>query len=197
MLKDTYDLSPNSNDTVTVISDGMWKSAIIEYDGENIGSFNSKKELREGKEFKLNDTSKLLIRLKGNIHPKLEVFLNENQIINSKKTPESLLKQSSNLALLIGIVNLIAGNISVISSNTIEDTRILNIPIGIIIIVLAMRVRKKSITSLILICIFILGDIIFSLYQMNNNGAFVVYALIKGVILYSLIDGYKAIRKLK
>lgn len=114
MIKETYDLSPHNDGSIIISQVGNWKITIVEYNGKNIGNFENKKDLKRGREFILSDSEKIFIKLKGIMRPKLEVSYNGALIICSSKTPENILNQSYYLALLIGIVNMVAGCFSVI-----------------------------------------------------------------------------------
>lgn len=197
-MKETY-IIPSDNEKAIVISwVGNWKSTIVEYDEKNIGTFTSIKELKQGREFILNDKEKVFVKLNGVLHPKLEMSYNGNKISSSSKMPKNLFKQAYNLSFLIGILNVVAGIAPLILNNESYDRGHLTVLIfGGLTILLAFRVKKKSRVSLLLICILISIDIISSLYQIQFNGEYIAIATVKAIILYSLIDGYKALKEIK
>jgi len=198
MLKETYILPSNDKTTIDVLWVGNWKITVIECDGRNIGCFTSIKELKGGREFILNDNEKVFIKLKGLFHPKLELFYNGNEITNSSKLPENVLKQTYNLVFLIGIESIVAGVAPfVFKKGFYSNNNFVTLILGGIVLLLSVRVKKNSRISLLLICILILSDILFSLYQIQSNGRYIIFAMVKALILYSLIDGYKAMKKVE
>ncbi len=86
----------------------FWKNFKINIGGELVGGFESQKELRLGKDFKLIDGSTLSIKLAQNgIAPELQILKDGQALEGSATAPETRLKTAYGIVLFLGGLNLV------------------------------------------------------------------------------------------
>lgn len=197
----TFFLSSEKDESITVKWKGGWKQTTITSEGNEIGAFKNQKELKQGKEFQLDENRKLSVKLKGLIYPDLELLINGNVIEGSPADPKMQLKQVFNFAVSIGGLNVFVG----LLSELLMLDFLLNIGIGIesiiyggLIILLAFGVKKKSMISLVLIVGLIILDIIGSFWlSMDSDVNPTNGVVVKVFFLIFLFKGFGAIKKIK
>ena len=201
MPNKTFYLTPEKQESISIFWKGNWKQTSINFNGSEIGSFQNQKELKSGKDFELDSSRILSVKLKGQFYPELELLINGEVIAGSPSDPAIQLKQVVNYTIGFGSLSLIVGLIAELFAINI----LLNIGIGMgsiifgaILIGLAFGVKRESMAALVLIfgliCLDIIGTFWLSAGSTGNptNGI-----LIKVFFLIFLFKGFGAIKQLK
>lgn len=203
MPKLTYYLDAEQNEKLKISAGFAWKNTRIIYNGNEIGSFANQKEIKKGKEFEIDSTRNLSVKLKGNFQPELELLVNGEVIKGSPFDPAIQLKNVANAGIAIGSINIILGLITKlynIKAFIEAGLGLGTIIMGLIIIGLALLVKRKSMVALAIIMALIVLDIIFGLYFASLQEKDInptTGIMIKIFFLIYLYKGFSAIKKLK
>jgi len=89
---------------------GFWRDFTVKFQGQTIGTIDSRAELNTGKEFLLPDRSKIFIQWQRNkMQYQLVVLHNGQPVSGSDTSPEMRLKTAYGVIFFIAICNLVIG----------------------------------------------------------------------------------------
>lgn len=203
MPNKTFYLDSYKTEKIDISWGFSWNNTSISHNGTKIGFFDNQKELRKGKEFKLDEFKTLSVKLTGKLNPELELLVNGDVLVGSAKDPIIQLKNVSNLAIGIGSFSSIIGLIAELLNVEFllnAGLGIISVIVGVIIIVLGILVKNKSYFALSLIMAIILLDITLTLYFAVKEGGDTNPTngiMIKSFFLLYLFKGFSAIKELK
>lgn len=203
MPKKTFHLNAEKTDSVDISWGYSWKNTTVRYQGDEIGTFKDQKELKKGKEFALDDSRMLGVKLSGILHMALDISINGEAVEGSPTHPANQLKQASGLAIVLGVFGMVLGIIAELYEvKVLSDLGVgrANVLLGAVIIGLAIGVRKKSYIALSLLILMCILGIIETVYFAATSEVFVNPTngvLIKGLLLVYLFRSFSAIKKLK
>jgi hypothetical protein len=184
------------------ISWGMfWKNIIIRLDGKELDTFATQNEFRQGKEYKLEDGSVLAIRLANSLMGQdVQVTRNGKPLPGTMQHPETRIRSSFVLLYFIGGWKILFGILGLAVNGvdfTVLSRNFIDIFIGLVFILLATMVRKRSMIALIAGMALFAGDGLYTAYTISQTGQQqnIFSLLIQVFLLYYLYQGVTAIKK--
>jgi hypothetical protein len=151
-----YALEPHGKKSVEISIGSRWGNTSIRLNGDLIGTVDTRKELKAGKEFTLQDGSTLKVKLaKSN----LQVFRN-GELLSGGKDPARRLRMCCGAIYVLGGFYILLGCIAYISElnksfiprfEYLGPTHygIISIVSGCILVVLGLLTRRRSLGALI------------------------------------------------
>jgi hypothetical protein len=178
-----------------------WKNFTVKQNGQVIGTVQSQKELKEGREFQLSDSSKLFVKLKIGFTSGLFLTRDGQPLPGSDSDPVSKVKGSFAILMIIAIINIVIGVLSTLF-NLKEvglEFGLGYIVFGFVFLILSLAVRRASLTALIIAIIMLILDailgIIFLVESGGNQSIFWIIARV--FFLIYLLTSVSAFKKLK
>lgn len=174
----------------------FWKDFTVALDGQVIGIFSGQKELEKGQTFQLPDGSTLDVKLARTLmSADLQVLRNGKPLPGSGSDPRVRLKQSYGFIYFIGGFNLLLGFIALLFQvDFLYELGIgfYSILVGLIYLLLAFFVQRRSKLALILALLFygietILGVI----------GGLAAGVVVRIFFMIFMWQGFKAIKELR
>ena len=201
MPKQDYAFEPNGPRRLEISWGMFWKNIIIRLDGEELDTFAGQNEFRQGKEYKLDDGSVLSIRLVNSLMGQdMQVTRNGKPLPGTMQDPATRIRSSFVLLYFVGGWKILEGilglamngvDFSVVSRNFID------IFVGLVFILLATLVRRRSMIALIAGIALFAGDALYTAYTLYQAGQQqnVFNLLIQAFLIYYLYQGVGAIKK--
>ncbi|MFD3000737.1 hypothetical protein ACFS7Z_10225 [Pontibacter toksunensis] len=180
-----------------------WSNFRLRYQGEEICSFATKKELVTGRQFIMPDGHLLSVRLKGGLQPELELLLDGLPLPAKTRFLRSNGKASFQLALFLGLLNIAAGTVAAVTQSDIMLSIGFgygSMAIGAAYLLLAWGIRRLSAVAVYAVAAFILIDLalLFVLTGLREEPTSPVSGiLIKLFLVYAYIKGVGAMKRLK
>ena len=190
-----------------------WKDVVILVDSNEVGRIINKNELKEGKEFYLQDGSILKIKLiqvgvAQYSHEELELLRNGKPLPGSSSDPETRLSSSYNTIYWIGGYFLVLGLGAVLGVPYLrERASVYDALFGAIMLFLGSQVKEQSVISLALAFILnLIWEVMIFINMINLQSeagqhpqAFQYYWWFGWniMLVVFILQGFKAIRDLK
>ncbi len=203
MPKQDFAFEPNGPRRLEISWGMFWKNIIIRLDGEELDTIATQNEFRQGKEYKLNDGSVLAIRLVNSLMGQdVQVTRNGKPLPGTMQHPETRIRSSFVLLYFIGGWKVLFGILGLAINGvdfTVLSRNFIDIFIGLVFILLATLVRKRSIIALIAGIALFAGDALYTAYTIYQSGQQqnVFSLLIQVFLIYYLYQGVGAIKKEK
>lgn len=180
----------------------MWKNIVIEQDDREIGTIPGKKEMEQGREFKLDDGSILKVQLVMTLfYPQLKIYRNGKPLPGSDADPIHTLMYAYGIIFFVGILNIIVGIIAEVGRiKFLSDMGlgIGSIIFGFVFLLLGALVKRRSKVALaVAIVLFIIDGILSIALIVNDGGTPPIPGLIiRIVLLIPMFQGFLAINEL-
>jgi hypothetical protein len=174
----------------------------IKLDGKEIASFNGPDTLLAGQEFTLDDGSRLKVQLAGrSMLSSFNVTLNGRSLSSNIPDAARRLKSVYQFLFMIAAFNILAGLTSFrssLSAKYVIQNGWLLVICGLIVLVLALLVMRKSKIALTIAVIgFALDTIAFLFYTGIPPWGRILVFIFRFVLLLALLSGFGAINELK
>lgn len=198
-----YALVPGGPKRLVVAWKGFLNHLTLTVDGKAVGSFEDRKALKKGAEFRLGDGSFLKVKWARNgLFPELKLERNGEAIPGSPSDPVQKLGLACGIIFLIGGLNLALG----LAAEFYQIPLLLKLGIGAgacvvgcIFFALGYFVRKGSSTALMaVVAIFAVDGLLTAMRITGKTGVPPTGAIVVRIILLiPLIRGFSAIRDLE
>ena len=182
---------------------GFLNGLVLTVDGKKIGSFENRKALKKGAEFRLADGSSLKVQWARNgLFPELHLERNGESIPGSPSDPLQKLGLACGIIFFIAGLNLILG----LAAEFYRIPLLLKLGIGtgscivgVIFFVLGYFIKKGSSTALsAAVAIFVVDGLLTAMRITGKTGVPPTGAIVVRIILLiPLIRGFSAIRDLE
>jgi len=178
-----------------------WKNFTIKQNGQVIGTVSNQKELKEGREFQLNDGSKLFVKLKIGLTSGLFLTRDGEPLPGSDSDPMSKVKGAFAILLIIAVINIGIGVLS-----TIFNLQELGLEFGLgytvfgfVFLILSIAVKRGSLIALIAAIILLILDALLGIFFMATSGGnqSIFWIIARIFFLIYLITSISSFRKLK
>ncbi len=178
-----------------------WKNFTIKQNGRIIGTVSNQKELKEGREFQLNDGSKLFVKLKIGLTSGLFLTRDGEPLPGSDSDPMSKVKGAFAILLIIAVINIGIGVLS-----TIFNLQELGLEFGLgytvfgfVFLILSIAVKRGSLIALIAAIILLILDALLGIFFMATSGGnqSIFWIIARIFFLIYLITSISSFRKLK
>ena len=178
-----------------------WKNFKIKQNGQVIGTVSNQKELKEGREFQLNDGSKLFVKLKIGLTSGLFLTRDGEPLPGSDSDPMSKVKGAFAILLIIAVINIGIGVLS-----TIFNLQELGLEFGLgytvfgfVFLILSIAVKRGSLIALIAAIILLILDALLGIFFMATSGGnqSIFWIIARIFFLIYLITSISSFRKLK
>lgn len=194
-------LLPDQQEPVEVSWRGAWKEISVLFNRKQVGTFANQKELKKGAEFELDDGRKLSVKLRGMLMPELELLIDGIEIPGSPTDPLVKIAEATNIAWLIGGLNLLVGILATLMKVNLllqMGIGVANVGYGVVILGLSFGVKKKSLISLIVIIALVILDLVSTfIAAADANVNPTTGILIRIFLLVALFRGVAAMRTLQ
>lgn len=204
MPKQDFVFEPNGPRRLEISWGMFWKNIVIRLDGEELDTFATQNEFRQGREYKLDDGSVLAIRLVNSLMGQnVQVTRNGKPLPGTMQHPETRIRSSFVLLYFIGGYKILFGIIGLALNGvdfSVLSRNFIDIFIGLVFILLATLVRRRSVIALIAGIALFAGDALYSvytLYQAGQQQNLLFNLLIQVFLIYYLYQGVGAIKKEK
>ena len=183
-----------------------WKwhfQKIIVYLGvKKLWLIDAEKDLKQWKEFELDNGSKLFVKVVKYLWfiPELEILLDWKILPDSPTDPNLQLDQVFWLIAVIAWLNILLGILWSLWIDFLIALQVgfVSIVYGLLLLVLAVWLKKKCGICLWIIVVLWIIELVYRFYLMMNTGDVSVWwIIIKIVILVFMLRGFSAIKKLK
>ena len=180
-----------------------WSNFRLRYQNEVVCSFETKKELVAGRQFVMPDGHLLSVRLKHGLQPELELLRDGQPLPTKSAVPSSNGRTVLQLALFLGILNIAAGIVAVVSQSDIMLSIGFgygSVAVGTVYVLLAWGVKYIPSLAVYAIAALISIDIalLFVFTAMKEGPTSPVSGvLIKLFLVYAFIKSIDAIKKIK
>ena len=202
MPKQDFVFEPNGPRRLEISWGMFWKNIVIRLDGEELDTFATQNEFRQGREYKLDDGSVLAIRLVNSLMGQnVQVTRNGKPLPGTMQHPETRIRSSFVLLYFIGGYKILFGIIGLALNGvdfSVLSRNFIDIFIGLVFILLATLVRRRSVIALIAGIALFAGDALYSvytLYQAGQQQNLLFNLLIQVFLIYYLYQGVGAIKK--
>jgi hypothetical protein len=200
--KQDFVFEPNGPRRLEISWGMFWKNIVIRLDGEELDTFATQNEFRQGREYKLDDGSVLAIRLVNSLMGQnVQVTRNGKPLPGTMQHPETRIRSSFVLLYFIGGYKILFGIIGLALNGvdfSVLSRNFIDIFIGLVFILLATLVRRRSVIALIAGIALFAGDALYSvytLYQAGQQQNLLFNLLIQVFLIYYLYQGVGAIKK--
>ena len=178
-----------------------WKNFTVKQNGQVIGTVANQKELKEGREFQLNDGSKLFVKLKIGLTSGLYLTRDGQPLPGSDSDPMSKVKGAFTILLIIAVINIGIGVLSTLF-NLQEiglEFGLGYIVFGFVFLILSIAVKRGSLIALIAAIILLILDALLGIVFMATSGGnqSIFWIIARIFFLIYLISSVSAFRKLK
>jgi hypothetical protein len=180
-----------------------WSNFKLRLQDEVVCSFATKQELTVGRQFIMPDGHLLSVRLKGGVRPELELLRNGLPLPDNGKKLRSRHNTIPQLALFLGILNIIAG----ITAETTQSEIMLSIGfgygsivIGAAYMLLAWGIRHlPSFAGLAFAALFLVDMVLVFILTSGMEGPTspISGLLIKFFLIYAFVRGTGAMKQLR
>ncbi|MFN8443150.1 MAG: hypothetical protein U0175_20415 [Caldilineaceae bacterium] len=202
MAKQRFALEVNGPKRLEISWGMFWRNITIRLDDQIIGTVPSRKELSQGYDIFLPDTSLLNIKFARTfITQELQVLRNGQPLPGSASDPQSRVNAAANVIFFIAGLNIVVGLIALffqVDFLLAYGLGIESIITGLIYAILGFFVKRKSLAALVIAIILFVLDGAFGLVtavEVGANPGSMVIARI--VLLIPMLQGFSAIRNLK
>lgn len=170
---------------------------IIYLDGKPIGQIPNRKALKEGRQLRLPDGSKLTIRQKSEFAiDELQLLKNGIPLPDSDSDPYRRIKAAAQVLFFLAGLNLVYA-LLLPNSYGLNESIVEALITGLIYLVLGVFVRHHSIVAIGLALLGFIIDYLFLAWVMLNGGGFSIIAiLVRTAMMLYLARGARAIRDL-
>jgi len=203
MAKVKYALEKGGPKRLEVSWKGNWNEITVRLDGSLIGSIADIEQLKEGKEFQLEDGTSLKVQLeRKSIFPFINILKDGQPLPSPGPEPAKRLGFAYKITFLIGGANIVFGLIgSPFQSKpwNIPVAGIWPVVIGCLFLVLAFFIMRRSMTALaIAVGIFAIDMIVAIIFRWDLPRVFLIASVVfRILILLTMIQGFGAIKALK
>ena len=203
MPKQAFALERDGPKRLGVSWKGNWKNVAIQLDDETIGTVPGREELSAGQEFQLHDGSTLTVQLvKKLVSVELRLLRDGEPLPGSATDPETLLRGAYVILFFIAGLNILLGLISTLFQAEILQSMgmgFYSIIFGVVFLVLARFVRRRSTVALVMAIIIFALDSLLSFVLAGSEGYTpnVVGVVARAFLFLPMIQGVGAIREIK
>ncbi len=200
-----YFLNSDKREKIEIEWKRNFSNCTVRFNNKEIIRINSKKEFREGKEFRIDYKTLLRVQLKKIMlfFTVIDLTLNKKPVPGSMNDPVKQINEVYGLVLFIAILNLLLGAVSILFSTE----WLLNLGIGWytlfyggIFLILGFMIKRYSQLAMLLAIILMSLDII-SVFILAFKGSSPVspgsIILVKGMFLLYMLRGIPAIKRIK
>lgn len=180
-----------------------WVNLKLRFQEQEIGTFTTRQELAEGRQFVMQDGHLLSVRLKGGLQPELEL-LRDGLLLQSNDSPAHYKSNTiAQLALLLGILNITAGTAAAITKSDILLSIGFgygSIAVGVVYLLVALGSRRLSgFATFAIAGVFAMDLILLFVFTAMKEGPSspVSGMVIKLFLLYAYVKGTGAIQNLQ
>lgn len=203
MAKMLFALEPGGEKRLQVSWKGMYKETSVFLDDQLVGTIQGQKALAAGQDFTLIDGSVVHVQLVTKVfNTELQVLRNGQPLPGSATDPQARLKAAYIITYFIAGLNLVLGLVATLFQ--VEFLQQLGIGFyslifGLIFLVLAIFIQRKSMVSLILaIIIFIVDGVLgFVFSAIAGVTPSTTGILGRVILLIPMFQGIGAIKALK
>lgn len=203
MAKMLFTLEPGGEKRLQVSWKGMYKETSVFLDDQLVGTIQGQKALAAGQDFTLIDGSVVHVQLVTKVfNTELQVLRNGQPLPGSATDPQARLKAAYIITYFIAGLNLVLGLVATLFQ--VEFLQQLGIGFyslifGLIFLVLAIFIQRKSMVSLILaIIIFIVDGVLGFVFSVIAGVTPSTTGILGRVILLiPMFQGIGAIKALK
>lgn len=201
MPKQDYSFEPNGPRRLEISWGMFWKNIIIRLDGEELDTFATQNEFRQGKEYKLDDGSVLAVRLVNSLMGQdVQVTRNGKPLPGTMQDPATRIRSSFVLLYFVGGWKILFGILGLAMNGvdfSVVGRNFIDIFVGLVFILLATLVRRRSMIALIAGIALFAGDALYTAYTLYQAGQQqnVFSLLIQAFLIYYLYQGVGAIKK--
>ncbi|AKT37577.1 hypothetical protein [Chondromyces crocatus] len=199
-----FSLKSGEAKRVEVSWKGIWKDIRVRFDGQEIGGFESKSALDEGREFQLPDglghLRVQLVRSMGSVE--LQVLRNGSPLPGSDSDPNTKLKTAWGVILFVGGMSMLAGLVSTIGQ--VEAMQRLGLGIetvvlGVLFLGLGLwvRARRSKIALGIAFALLALDGVFSIVTSLETGGGVGGGIVLRLFILLGIFKGFSAISQLE
>ena len=180
-----------------------WSNFKLRYQEEVVCSMATKKDLATGRQFVMPDGHLLSVRLKGNVKPELELLRDGLPLQSNTTNSRSSQRTAMQLALFMGILNMIAGITAAVTQSDIMLSIGFgygSIAVGVVYLLLAVGVRRLSSYAVFAVATWVFSDIVllFVFTDMKEGPTSPTSGfLIKLFLVYAFIKGVRAMKQIK
>lgn len=203
MPKQSFALETGGEKRLEVSWKGLYKDVTVSLDGNSVGVIPNQKALSAGQEFFLTDGSTIKVQLVSKLmSTELQVLRNGQPLPGSSSDPQTRFKTAYSMVYFIAGLNLVLGIVSVLFDvEFLQQIGIgfTSIIFGLVFLVLAFFVQRKSTIALFLAIVIFAADgilgIVLAVSQGSTPGVGGIFARI--ILLIPMIQGVGAIKALK
>lgn len=177
-----------------------WKNFTVYQNGQVIGIVGAQHELKEGRQFTLTDGSFLWVKLNvGFGKTGLEVLHNLQPLPGSDSDPVKKINTAFGIILFVAIINIIGGTIVAAMLKEYFSIGIVLLAYGLIFIGLAIGVKRRSLTALIIAIALLIIDAIagIAFQSMSQNNMSIIWVIIRVLFIIYLFQAVKPLKELK
>ncbi len=203
MAKLMFALEPGGEKRLQVSWKGLYKETSVYFDDQLVGTIQGQKALTTGQDFTLIDGSTLHVQLVSKVfNTELQVLRNGQPLPGSASDPQARLKGAYTITYFIAGLNLVLGIVATLFQVELLlelGIGIYSILFGLIFLVLAIFVQRKSMAALIIAIILFIGDGVLGFVFAILAGAMPSTAGLFGriILLIPMFMGIGAIKALK
>jgi hypothetical protein len=200
MATKTFYLDEEKKEKLDISFGIGWKNFSIKHNGTGLGAPVSKKELKNGVEYRLPGENVVRARVKSGLIQELELLLNNVPIKGSPTDPDQVIKTTFNLAVIIATLNILIGMLGMLDILPMLKTMGIGLGSfiwGALILLLSFGIKKKSSFAAYAIAGLLALDIILTIvFAANvNSNTPTAGIVIKVIFILYMIKGAKALKK--
>ena len=178
-----------------------WKNFTVKQNGQVIGTVSNQKELKRGREFLLNDGSKLFVILKIGLTSGLYLTKDGQPLPGSDSDPISKVKGAFVILMIIAVINIGIGVLS-----TLYNLKEIGLEFGLgyivfgfVFLILSIAVKRGSLIALLAAIILLILDALLGIVFMATSGGnqSIFWIIARVFFLIYLISSVSAFKKLK
>ena len=178
-----------------------WKNFTVKQNGQVIGTVSNQKELKRGREFLLNDGSKLFVILKIGLSSGLYLTKDGQPLPGSDSDPISKVKGAFVILMIIAVINIGIGVLS-----TLYNLKEIGLEFGLgyivfgfVFLILSIAVKRGSLIALLAAIILLILDALLGIVFMATSGGnqSIFWIIARVFFLIYLISSVSAFKKLK
>lgn len=203
MPKLAYAFEPGGQKHLEVVWKGMFKDVTVSLDGTPVGVIPNQKALAAGQEFRLVDGSIIKVQLVSKLmSSEIQVLRDGKPLPGSSSDPQARLKNAYGIVYFVAGLNLVLGLIAFLFRVPFLQQMGIgfgSIIFGLVFLILAFFVQRKSLVALILaISLFALDGLLTVYLAVTQGHAPGTGGLIaRGFLLIPMIQGIGAIKVLR
>jgi hypothetical protein len=203
MPKQLYSLDPGGEKRLEVSWKAFWKDVTVSMDGAVLGVIPNQKALSAGQDFRLIDGAILKVQLVSKFTgTELRVLRNGQPLPGSASDPETRVKTAAGVVYFVAGLNLLLGIAAVVFQIQLLKQMgigLFSILYGLVFVVLAFFVSRRSNLALILAIIILALDALLGVYLAITGDYTPSTAgfLARIVLMIPMFQGVGAIRQLK